>query len=71
MTLFGLRISSVGFVAFPDEDLDALQVGGTISWGAPPDITYNQDTGKVADSFLARTMWSIGPKMRQVPLALS
>lgn len=37
-----VRISSVGFVAFQDEDLDALQIGGTVYWGPPPDITYNQ-----------------------------
>ncbi|CAK9040498.1 SAP domain-containing protein [Durusdinium trenchii] len=36
-------ISSVGFVKFADEDLDALQLAGTISWGPPAEITYNQD----------------------------
>lgn len=36
-------ISSVGFVAFTDKDLDNLQIGGTIYWGPPPEITYNQD----------------------------
>ena len=37
-----IRISSVGFVAFTDKDLDTLQIGGTIYWGPPPEITYNQ-----------------------------
>jgi len=32
----------VGFVAFTDKDLDNLQIGGTIYWGPPPEITYNQ-----------------------------
>ncbi|CAE6912196.1 unnamed protein product [Symbiodinium natans] len=36
-------ISSVGFVSFPDRDLDALEIGGTLSWGPPFDVTYNQD----------------------------
>lgn len=32
----------MGFVKFADEDLDALQLAGTISWGPPAEITYNQ-----------------------------
>jgi len=36
-------ISSVGFVSFPDKDLDALQLGGTLVWGPPPEVRYNQD----------------------------
>ena len=37
-----VRISSVGFVSFPDRDLDRLEIGGTLSWGPPFDVTYNQ-----------------------------
>ena len=37
------RISSVGFVSFPDKDLDALQLGGTLIWGPPPEVRYNQE----------------------------
>ena len=33
----------MGFVSFPDKDLDALQLGGTLLWGPPPEVRYNQD----------------------------
>ena len=33
----------MGFVSFPDKDLDALQLGGTLIWGPPPEVRYNQE----------------------------
>ena len=43
----------MGFVSFPDRDLDRLEIGGTLSWGPPFDVTYNQ-----AGAMRAAYLWS-------------
>ena len=51
----------MGFVSFPDKDLDALQLGGALVWGPPPEVRYNQDrTDKNLDGKTPGRGWENG-----------
>jgi len=50
----------VGFVSFPDKDLDALQLGGTLVWGPPPEVRYNQDGSTTKIPKTDNTGWFFG-----------
>ena len=39
------HFASVSNIVFPDQDLDASQIGGTVQWTAPADQTYVVEPG--------------------------